>query len=157
MSEYLSVTRRTIATGWQVAQRHAGPIDLISLATGESEWYPATVPGYVHGALVSAGVIQDPHYRLGEKGCAWVDEADWTYKCDIDVALDELNARGRGRQFLCFECLDTFATVYVNGQFVGTADNAFIPQRFDVSDALIAGDNEIRVEFSSALDLACSR
>lgn len=151
MSEYLSVTRRQIDSGWQVAQRHAGPIDLISLKTGESEWYPAMVPGYVHGALVDAGVIQDPNYRLGEKGCAWVDEADWTYRCTLDVTLEELNSRGRGRQFLCFECLDTFATVYVNGQFVGTADNAFIPQRFDVSDALIAGENEIRVEFSSAL------
>ena len=78
MSEYLSVIRRPIDSGWQVAQRHAGPIDLISLSTGESEWYAANVPGYVHGALVSAGVIQDPNYRLGEQGCAWVDEADWS-------------------------------------------------------------------------------
>ena len=74
------------------------------------------------------GVIRVPHYCLGEKGCAWVDEADWTFKCHIKVTLDGINARGRGRQFLCFECLDTFATVYVNGQFVGTAENGFIPQ-----------------------------
>ena len=151
MSDSFIKLHRLIDSHWTVAQRHAKPFDLVTMKSGESEWYPASVPGYVHTALVDAGVIQNPLYRLSERGCAWVDQTDWTYRCTFDVTMDELTSRALGRHYIAFEALDTFATVTLNGQFLGTSENGFVPIRFDVSDALVAGTNELCIQLESSL------
>ena len=39
-----------------------------------SNWYPATVPGVVHTDLIDNKIIEDPFYRLNERGVQWVDK-----------------------------------------------------------------------------------
>ena len=147
-----------LTTGWQVAERVAPSRDLLFLAGGERDWVPATVPGHVHLDLVRAGVIPDPFFRMQERSCRWVDEADWTYRTTFTVNAERLAARGDyGRHFLHFHGLDTLARVYLNGSLVGTAENMFVPHRFDVTDALREGDNDLRVEFDSALRVGQER
>ncbi|MFN7210106.1 MAG: beta-mannosidase, partial [Aggregatilineales bacterium] len=52
---------------------------------------------------------------------------------------------------LCFEGLDTFAEVYVNGAHVLSSANMFLPQRVEVKAHLREGENRIAVRFESAL------
>jgi beta-mannosidase len=142
----------TLDTGWEVAERVPGGRDVSFLSGGEKTWLPAQVPGHVHLDLVKAGVIGDPFFRMQEAGCRWVDEADWTYRTTFVVNAERLAASGeQGRHFLDFSGLDTLCRVYLNGTLVGQAENFFVSYRFDVTEVLREGENELRVEFDSAL------
>lgn len=143
--------------GWEVAQRLPAWRDLFENTGGESLWIPATVPGHVHLDLVRAGVLQDPLHRLGEIGARWVDEADWTWRNVFAVSAERLAARDRGRHFLVFHGIDTLARVFLNGRLLGETENFFVAHRFDVTDLLRAGENEVRVEIDSALRAGSAR
>lgn len=121
---------------WQLAQ---ADIDQIT---------PATVPGNVYTDLLAAGLIEDPFYRDNEDGLRWIGEAEWVYsRCfTVSAALlaeQKIILRSLG--------LDTLATVSINGQVVGQADNMFRTWEFDVKPALVEGENRIEVRFASPL------
>lgn len=58
---------------------------------------------------------------------------------------------------LRFACLDTLCTVYLNGVFLGRADNFHRVWRFNAKGALREGKNRLEVRFSSALRYAEGR
>ena len=58
---------------------------------------------------------------------------------------------------LRFACLDTLCTVYLNGVFLGRADNFHRVWRFNAKGALRKGKNRLEVRFSSALRYAEGR
>ena len=84
--------------------------------------YPATVPGTVHTDLMAAGLIDDPFMGFGERAVQWVDKEDWVYTRTFDVP-DSLLALRRAE--LCFDGLDTYADVTLNGTRILQADNMF--------------------------------
>ena len=133
--------------GWQLKQRDQNRA-LADDFTSSTGWIAATVPGSVHQDLLAAGQIPDPFIGTNERDVQWVGEADWLYRCRFDVA-DALLAHPA--LTLCFDGLDTFATVWLNGQTILTSDNMFIPQRISVAGLLRAGENELRISFESAL------
>ena len=84
-------------------------------------------------------------------------EADWLYRCTFDVSADLLQAPHID---LCFDGLDTFATVWLNGVQLLTSDNMFIPHRLSVKTGtatLHAGQNTLHVLFESAVRLGRER
>lgn len=109
-------------------------------------WMEATVPGVVHLDLMKANKIGDPFYRLNELDVAWVEEKDWWYRREFD-APQELVSKESVE--LVFYGLDTFATIWLNGQEIGKANNMFIPWRFDAKRALKPGTNLLVVKLSS--------
>ena len=111
-----------------------------------TEWLPAQVPGHVHLDLVRHGVIADPFGARAELGCQWVDEAAWLFRRTFSFTPDAQ----RPRRVLRFEGLDTVCRVFLNGKQVAAHDNMFLPLEVDVSADLVAGDNQLRVEFDSA-------
>ncbi|HEX2911595.1 MAG TPA: glycoside hydrolase family 2 protein [Chloroflexia bacterium] len=113
----------------------------------EDGWLPATVPGSVHQDLLATGRIPDPFYGLNEKEVQWVGESDWLYRCTFDLPA---NFEQTGKTELCFDGLDTFATVWLNGQQILISDNMFVPQRVEVSSLLRPGSNELQILFESA-------
>jgi beta-mannosidase len=158
MSNPFNVQRTTLSDGWEVAERLPPGKDFFLMRGGEKMWIPARVPGHVHLDLVRAGVIGDPFWRMNEWGCRWVDEADWTYRTTFDIDSERLAAKAEhGRHFLHFHGLDTLCRVYLNSVQIGTAENFFIPHRFDVTDTLREGPNELRIEFDSALRVGRER
>ncbi|MDX1935200.1 MAG: glycoside hydrolase family 2 protein [Capsulimonadales bacterium] len=147
-----------IDSGWEFAERLPARRDFFFPQGGEKLWLPAQIPGHVHLDLMRNGVIGDPFYRMQERACQWVDEADWTYRTTINVSAERLASRGEyGKHFLHFHGQDTICRVFLNGVKVGEAENFFIPHRFDVTDLLREGDNELRVEFDSALRVGRER
>ena len=126
----LSTLRRLLLNGnWQVSQ------------AGKNDWIPATVPGCVHTDLLAAGKIPDPFYRDNEKAVQWVGESDWIYRRTFDVPEEVLK---NDHVRLRCEGLDTLATVKINGQEIGRADNMFRLWEFDVKSVLRAGENDNR-------------
>ncbi len=99
----------------------------------DSAWLPARVPGQVHADLMAAGAIEDPFFGLNYEKCLWVEEKEWWYRRTFTPRRAELRAR---RVELRFEGLDTFATVYLNGEELGCSRNMWVPAVFDVTDRL---------------------
>jgi beta-mannosidase len=130
----------------------AGPWTLCS-ALGEAIG-PMAVPGDVHSALQAAGRIPDPLIRRNEADIQWVGDAEWEIRRRI--AIDPTASAGKWA-VLDLEFVDTFATVTVNGFAVGECGSAFRRYRFDVTDALRAGDNEIAIRLRPAAAEAHAR
>ncbi|MCF7854609.1 MAG: hypothetical protein K9N51_07425, partial [Candidatus Pacebacteria bacterium] len=108
----------------------------------------ASVPGCVHMDLMREGRIEDPFYRDNETDLMWVGEKTWIYERTFMVDSALLR-----RTCILLQCegLDTLATIEINGQTVGSANNMFRLWEYDIRDALREGENTIAVRFDSAL------
>jgi beta-mannosidase len=111
---------------------------------GDDDWLPISVPGDVHRTLIDAGRIPDPFYATNETACAWMEEREWWYRCAFDASASD-----RARQRLTFEGLDTFATIYLNGEAIGEHHNMFRPAVFDID--LAPGQNVLAIRFDPPL------
>jgi len=137
--------------GWQV-QGLSKEMKFEEVEQIKEGWITAQVPGTVHLDLLKKQKLADPFYGLQEKDAYWVEKKEWWYKNEF--WLDEFNSQWEKKKKieLVFEGLDTFATIYLNGEKVGEADNMFIPWRFDVTDK-IREKNILLVKFSSAISV----
>lgn len=113
-----------------------------------NNWYPATVPGVVHTDLMDNGIIEDPFFRLNEKGVQWVDKEDWEYKTTLDVAPELFE---KDNIQLHFTGLDTYADVYLNDSLILQTNNMFREWTADVKPLLKKNGNELRIYFHSPL------
>jgi beta-mannosidase len=147
------VKQLVLSANWLLKQRDAARPLAEDFAAPDG-WIAASVPGTVHQDLMAAGRIPDPFIGLNELDVQWVGEADWLYRCafDLDQALLQ-----EGQLDLCLDGLDTFATLWVNGQQVLSSDNMFIPQRVPVASLLRPGQNELWLLFESAIRRAQQR
>ncbi|WP_417418410.1 glycosyl hydrolase 2 galactose-binding domain-containing protein [Hoeflea sp.] len=102
------------------------------------------VPGDVHSALLDAGIISDPYWRDTETALDWVHETEWTATKFFDLA-----AKDDAPWTLSFDGIDCAADVWLNGVLLGQVQNRFLRQDFDAGDALVAGENCLKVVFHS--------
>ncbi len=141
-----------LSDNWQCKQ-HTAMLSPVDDASDENGWFAASVPGTVHQALLASKQIPDPFYGRNETLVQWVGESDWLYRCTFerpDVADGDCVV-------LCFDGLDTFASVWLNGEQILHSDNMFIPYRIDVASQLREGTNELLILFESALRLGKER
>jgi beta-mannosidase len=118
-----------------------------------SDWIDVRVPGDVHRALMAAGRIEDPFYDRNEQRCAWLEEREWWYRLSFDGAPEPLQPDER--LLLVFHGLDTFATIWLNGEEIGRHRNMFREAVFDVSGRVRAGEpNMLALCFHRPLDHA---
>ena len=137
--------QQLILNTWQLKQRDDDVALNDDFASSEG-WIAAQVPGTVHEALLAAGAIPDPFVGTNEDKVQWVGEADWLYRCVFD--LPEGFA---GRQVaLCLDGLDTFATVWLNGQQLLSSDNMWLGHRVEVARLLRPSGNLLSILFESA-------
>jgi beta-mannosidase len=122
--------------------------DWMFCQAGTEEWLPAKVPGGVHTDLMAAGRISDPFVGDEEKRVQWVAESDWTYRRTF-VADQTLLAEQR--LYLVCDGLDTLAAVTLNGQSLGSAENMFRRYEWEVKSLLREGENELTIDFPSAV------
>lgn len=136
----------SLSEGWRLKQRDPS-LDLEADFAKAEGWIPAVVPGTVHQDLIAAGLLPDPFDGLNERAAQWVGEVEWLYHCGFDLPAYQPDETAT----LCFDGLDTFATVWLNGAQVLSSDNMFVPRRIDVSRLLRSGANQIQIRFESAL------
>ena len=134
-------------TGWQLKARDPErPLEADFAAT--EGWLAAQGPGNVYQDLLAAGHIPDPFYGLNELEVQWVAEKDWLYRLEFEVSQEQLELPFLD---LCFDGLDTFATVWLNGEQILHSDNMFVPRRVSAKGKLTAGRNQLHLLFESAL------
>ncbi|RZL30935.1 MAG: glycoside hydrolase family 2 protein, partial [Rubrivivax sp.] len=140
-----SATLIELAHGWQLAEAPHGASWTVLTALPDEAWLPATVPGTAHGALLAAGRMPDPFYGRNEAEVGWVAERTWAWRTAFDVA--ELSPQ----EDLVFDGLDTYCTVWLNGEQLFSSDNMFVPRRVDVRGLLRPGRNELVLRFDPPL------
>ena len=113
---------------------------------GTQEWSPATVPGGVHTDLLALGRIPDPFVADNELKVMWVAENDWEYRSSFRVHADLL---AEEKVSLICDGLDTIADVYLNGTYLGHAENMFRRWEWKVKELLHEGTNELLIVFGS--------
>lgn len=122
-------------------------------------WMPATLPGAVHLDLLAAKEMEDPAVGTNERRAWGVEKADFVYRTSF--LLPESWAKGLGgedrRVMLSFECLDTYAAIYLNGDCIFESSNWFLPLRLEVTERLKPGENTIVVHFESSVRRAGDR
>jgi beta-mannosidase len=111
--------------------------------------WPASVPGSVHMDLLANGIIEEPYYRSNEKDLQWIGNRNWIYTTTFDVTDKLLN---HDRVSICFDGLDTYADVYLNGKKILEANNYFRSWEKEVKDNLSTGKNTLVVHFKNATD-----
>ncbi|GAA3997610.1 glycoside hydrolase family 2 TIM barrel-domain containing protein [Deinococcus rubellus] len=133
-------------SGWQFKARNPHT-SLTDDFASSSDWAAASIPGTVHQDLLATGQILDPNFGLNEQGVQWVGETDWLYRLEFDAAKLENGQHAD----LCFDGLDTFAQVWLNGELILASENMFVPRRVSVAGKLREGKNGLHLLFASAL------
>ena len=116
-------------------------------------WIDVRVPGEIHIDLMRAGRMPEPLVSTNAPRCRWPEKRSWWFRTFFDVPQAFL---GHERQELVFEGIDLFGQVFVNGELLGEAVNAFVPAVFDVRGKLRAKRNEVVVRVTCGAELAPS-
>lgn len=108
----------------------------------------ASVPGDISDALLKAGIIEDPYFGDNANDCMWVAKESWTYEnrfvYDETEEFEDV--------LLCFDGVDTYSEIYLNGVKVGETANMHRIYEFDVKKAIKRGENLLQVKMRSVFD-----
>ena len=140
--------RQDLHSGWTLrAVPDQTPSDAPAVIT--SALIPAQVPGTVHTDLLAADLIPDPYLDRNESALTWIWRTGWEYRTTVNWSGDPAD-----RVELVCDGLDTIASIEINGKLVANTANMHRSYRFDVTDLIAAGDNQLVIRFASALDHA---
>ena len=110
-------------------------------------WLPATVPGLSAQDLLVAGRIPDPYWGDQVGQARWIEERDFVYITELALSADDAVRPAR----LVFDSLDTFASVYLNGQRIAHHENQLRRLFVDVTGKFIAGVNRLAIAFEASM------
>lgn len=108
---------------------------------------PYVVPGDVHTPLMAAGLMEEPLYSLNSLDCRWVEDNEFWCERRFTLAAEDL----RQVMELTFHGLDLTADVYLNGQYIGRHNNAFVEITWPVQAYLREGENTLLVRIDQGL------
>jgi beta-mannosidase len=110
------------------------------------DWKTATVPGNVFTDLLSHKIIEDPFIKNNEEKAQWVSSKSWEYKTTFTLSEAILK---KEHIELNFEGLDTYAKIYINGNYQLDTDNAFRKYSISLKEIPIKESNELRIVFQN--------
>ena len=140
----------SLAGEWNLCWRNigTGKIEEADQMFDGSDVVCCQVPGDIHIALTEAGIIEDPLVDTNSTKCRWLEEKEFWYKkvfsLDKDFIQDDVE--------LVFEGLDLTADIWLNNQYIGNHNNAFIEKRIPVLDYIKAGENVLVVRIDDGVN-----
>ena len=127
----------TALSQWELKDFDAGTgLDQGAAVQDGEGWIAVSAPGDTYLALVEAGRLAHPFQGRGEEPAAWVRDREWWWRCGFQAP----SASSGDRVELTFEGLDTFASLYLDGELLGRTDNMFLEHVFDVTEHVRAGE-----------------
>jgi beta-mannosidase len=102
---------------------------------GGGGWLPVQAPGDTYAALIEAGRLNHPFKGRAEDAAVWVRDREWWWRTTVEAPT----VRAGEIAELVFEGLDTFASIYLDGELLGCTDNMFRRYAFDVGARLKPG------------------
>ncbi len=98
-----------------------------------------TIPGSVYSFLMDNKLMDDPYYRDNEREALKLMENDFDFSRKFVFTKPEYPV------LLHCDGLDTLCEIFINGNFIAKTDNMHRTYEFDVTDALVDGENEIKI------------
>ena len=102
------------------------------------------VPSVVQQSLYENGIIPHPYLGTVENQLLWISDHPWDYTLHFDADKELFEKENIE---LCFEGLDTYAEVSLNGYELFSADNQFREWKADAKPFLKEKDNLLEVHF----------
>ena len=102
------------------------------------------VPSVVQQSLYENGLIPHPYLGTVENQLLWISDHPWDYMLHFDADKELFE---KENVELCFEGLDTYAEVSLNGYELFSADNQFREWKADAKPFLKEKDNLLEVHF----------
>ncbi|WP_328580627.1 discoidin domain-containing protein [Streptomyces sp. NBC_00370] len=113
-----------------------------------SGWLPATVPGTVHASLVEQGHLPEPTVGFNNmRAPEALSRHDWWYRRAFELPSGLATGRDR-RVWLEFDGINHQAEVWLNGHKVGEVTSPVARATFDVTDALVRGEQVVAVSIA---------
>jgi beta-mannosidase len=132
-------------THWELLDFDPGQGAANSVAEG---WMPVPAPGDVYLALIEAGRLEHPFKGRNEDETAWVRDREWWQRTTFVAPSPAGEPEPDAVTELVFDGLDTFASVYLDGQLLGRTDNMFRRYAFDIGAHIKPGETHtIAVRF----------
>jgi len=131
---------------WDLGYRDT-PIESLQDFRSQPKWIHAQVPSSVQSALYRAGELPNPYVHMNARKYDWVVDKVWYYRKSFQTP-----SVTKGHYvFLCFDGIDYYAKVWLNGQELGRHEGMFSGPMLEVS-SLLRDDapNEIIVEVRAA-------
>lgn len=100
------------------------------------------MPSQVHDVLYSQGIIKNPNI-MSHNEDLWIDDFDWVYTCEFSVDNPTLPS------YLCFNGLDTYADIFLNGECIAKFDNVYL-QHSTKRLEYLKSENMLMVYFHSS-------
>lgn len=114
----------------------------------ETKKHKATIPGTVHTDLYENQLIPDPFFGANEKQLQWIENENWEYETIFLLSEKEISNENIELEF---EGLDTYASIYINGQMVLESENMFRKWSISAKKHLKKGKNHLKIVFQSAV------
>lgn len=99
------------------------------------------IPGSVYSILLKKGLMEDPYYRDNELKSLAIMDNEFTFSKKFKYNLQFKKA------VLVCEGIDTVCDLYINGKKIAHTDNMHRTYKFDVTNVLADGENEIKAVF----------
>ncbi len=115
---------------------------------GDKAARPAVVPGTVYTDLLQNGEMEDPFWKDNEIRALPLMEEDYEYETVFDA---EAELFSQDKVLLHFDGIDTIADIFLNGKFIGKADNMHRVWEYDVTGALREKGNLLKAVLYSPL------
>lgn len=113
------------------------------------QWIDFGTHGSVQESLIKTGELPDPFIGTNEKQFAWIEEHNWEFQSTIQLTASDLSYSNIDLEL---PNVDTYATVYINDNLVGTTENTYLIYRFNIQKWAKIGANTIRLVFQSPIN-----
>lgn len=132
-----------LSSDWVLGYRDS-PIQQIVQVDDIGEWITVEHPTSVQWALHKAGKLPHPYEHQNSLQYRWVEDKLWYYRKEFEVPENDEYV------FLCFDGLDYFSRVWLNGELLGKHEGMFGGPSIEISDKIKHGEkNTLVVEVAS--------
>ncbi len=140
----------SLAGEWELCLQDTGKgkIEDVDKLFATEQVVNCKVPGDIHIALEEAGMIKDPLVDTNSEECKWLEEKEFWYKKVFfveDSFLQDVTE-------IVFEGLDLTADIWLNGQYIGNHNNAFIEKVIDITSVIKVGENVLVVRIDDGVN-----
>ncbi len=103
------------------------------------------LPRTVLSTLLEKKIVPHPYYKDNEKSVQKYLEDDYIFKSSFPLSKEELN----NFNYLCFDCLDTIASIFINGNHIFDSKDFHLPQKIKLDSRTLKENNSIEIHFES--------
>jgi hypothetical protein len=133
----------TLTSGWMLSAApdvKAEGAEIAQPGFNTRDWMHATIPGTVLTTMIDGGIYPDPDYGLNNLAIPEsLNKRDYWYRTEFKAP----NTAPGTHLTLTFEGINYAASVWLNGESLGTIKGAFIRGIFDVSRVIKPGQTNV--------------